>query len=235
MTGLGAEQEKDLLQPVRLLRSLRGDGKVGSPKRVGDVGEEFGGHLVGRQHKIHHAGGDGAAGHAVVLGGFGCLRHHHAALALHRPDAQGAVAARAGEHNADGALVLVLGQGAEEKIDGQPDAAGQGGFQQLQRAVHKRHIAIGRDDVSAVRLDHHSVLDLEDLHPGIAPDQLGKDALVVPGQMLHQNKSHARIVVGGHGGEESFERRQSPGRRADADDREFQRCLARVVARPALD
>ena len=88
-----------------------------SPKRVGDIGEKFGGHLVRRQHKIHHACGDGAAGHAVVLGGFGCLRHHHAALALHRPDAKGAVATRAGEHDADGAVMLVLGQGAEEKID----------------------------------------------------------------------------------------------------------------------
>jgi hypothetical protein len=28
----------------------------------------------------------------------------------------------------------------------------------LQRAVHKRHVAIGRDDISAVRFDRHSVL-----------------------------------------------------------------------------
>ena len=120
---------------------------------MGDVAEELSGHLVWRQHKIHHAGSDGAAGHAIVLGGFGCLRHHHAALALHRPDAKGPVATSAGEHNANGVLVLVLGQGAEEKIDGEPDTAGHCGFQQLQRAVHKRHIAIGRDDISAVRLD----------------------------------------------------------------------------------
>jgi hypothetical protein len=66
--------------------------------------------------------------------------------------------------------MLVLGQGAKEKINGEPDAAGYGGLQQLQRAVHKRHIAIGRDNVRAVRLDHHSVLDLEDFHPGIATD-----------------------------------------------------------------
>src|SRR5271169_5128603 len=37
--------------------------------------------------------------------------------------------------------------------------------------------------------------------------------------MLHQDKGHARILLG-HGGEKSFERRQPPGRRADADDRE---------------
>src|SRR6202049_4432958 len=131
MTGLGAEQDKDLFQPVSRLRHLRGYRKEGSPKRMRDVGEELSGHLVWRQHKIHHAGSDGAAGHAIVLGGFGCLGHHHAALALHRPDAERPVATSAGEHNTDGALVVVLGQGAEEKIDGEPDAAGQGRLQQL--------------------------------------------------------------------------------------------------------
>jgi hypothetical protein len=116
--------------------------------------------------------------------------------------------------------VLVLCEGAKEEIDGKPDAARQGGFQQLQSAVHQGHIAVGRDDVSAVRLDHHSVLHLEDLHLGVTPDQLGENAFVIPSQMLHKNKGHARIVVGGHGGEKSFERRQPSGRRADTHDRE---------------
>jgi hypothetical protein len=107
------------------------------------VSEEFGGHFVWRQHKIDHAGSDGAARHAVVLSRFRCLRHHHAALSLHGPDTKGAIATRAGEHDANNAVVLILGQGAEEKIDGKPDTPGQGGFQQLLRTVHKRHIAIG--------------------------------------------------------------------------------------------
>jgi hypothetical protein len=44
---------------------------------------------------------------------------------------------------------------------------------------------------------------------------------VIPGQMLHKDKGHARITVGGHGGEERFERRQTPGGSADADDGEI--------------
>src|SRR6202140_5861749 len=36
MTGLGAEQDKDLFQPVSRLRSLREDRTEGSPKRVAD-------------------------------------------------------------------------------------------------------------------------------------------------------------------------------------------------------
>ncbi len=88
----------------------------------------------------------------------------------------------------------------------------------MQRAVQKGHVAVGRDDVGAVGPDLHPVLDLEDLHPGVALDQVGEDALVVRGQVLHQDKGHAGIDVGGHGGEEGLKGRQPPGRSADADD-----------------
>ena len=64
----------------------------------------------------------------------------------------------------------------------------------------------------------HAVLDLEDLHAGVAPDEVGEDALVVRGQVLHQHKGHAGIGVGGHAGKEGLEGRQPPGRGADADD-----------------
>jgi hypothetical protein len=95
--------------------------------------------------------------------------------------------------------------------------AGGGGFHQLERAVQKGHVAIGRDDVGAVGPDGHPVLDLEDLHAGVAPDEVAEDALVVRRQVLHQHKGHARIGVGGHAGEEGLERRQPPGGGADAD------------------
>ena len=74
---------------------------------------------------VHQAGGDGAARHAVILGGVGVLGHDHAALALDGPHAQGAVAAGARKHDADGPLALVLGQGAEEEVDRQTLAAGR--------------------------------------------------------------------------------------------------------------
>lgn len=62
--------------------------------------------------------------------------------------------------------------------------------------------------------------DFKDLHPGVAPDQFCQEALVVGSQVLHQHEGHARIGVGGHSGEEGFERRQPAGGRADADDGE---------------
>ena len=129
-----------------------------------------------------------------------------------------AVAAGAGEHDADRPLVLVLGQRAEEEVNRQAMAARRGRFQQLERTVQKGHVPIGRNDVGAVGPDRHPIFNLEDLHAGIALDQVGEDALVVRGQVLHQDKGHAGIGVGGHAGKESLKRRQSPGRCADADD-----------------
>ena len=155
--------------------------------------------------------------HAVVFGGFGVLRHRHAAFALDRPHPLGAVTAGPREHDADGPLALVLGQGAEEEVNRQTMAARRGGFQQLQRAVEQGHVPVRRDNIGAVGLDRHAVRNFEDLHAGIALDQFGEDALVVRSQVLHQDESHAGIGVGGHAGKEGFECGQSPGRRADAD------------------
>ena len=218
MAGLSAQQDKDLLQRVLGLGRRNGCGPGRIAEGMGDIGHELGGHLGRRKLVIHQARGNGAAWHAVVFGGCGVLGHDHAALALDGPHAQGAVAAGARKHDADGPLVLVLGKGAEEKIDRQALAAGGGRFQQLERAVQKGHVTAGRDDVGAVGLHHHSVLDLKDLHAGIAPDEVGEDALVVRGQMLHQDKGHARIDVGRHAGKKGFEGRQPTGRCADADN-----------------
>ena len=193
-------------------------GRGARAEGVGDVGDQLGRHLGRRQHVVHQTGGDGAARHAVVLGGFRVLRHRHAALALDRAQPQGAVAAGAREHDADGPFVLVLGQRAEEEVDRQALAAWRGGLEELQLPVQEGHVAVGRDDVGAVGLHRHPVRDLEHLHAGVALDQVGEDALVVGGQVLHQHERHAALGVGGHAGEEGLEGREPSGRCANADD-----------------
>ncbi len=95
----------------------------------------------------------------------------------------------------------------------------RGWFQQLQRAVHKGYIVVVGDDVNVVRHDHHSIRRFMYLHTGIVTDQFYQNALVVRGQMLHQDKGHACFNVCGHGGKECLKRRQPPGRCADANDR----------------
>ena len=87
------------------------------------VGDELGRHLGRRPFIVHQARGQGTARHAVVFGGLQFLGHDHPALTLDGPNAQGAVAARAREHHADGPLVLVLGQRPEEEVDGHALAA----------------------------------------------------------------------------------------------------------------
>src|ERR1039457_723654 len=84
-------------------------------------------------------------------------------------------------HDANRPLALILGQRAEEEVNRQTPPAGRHRFQQLQRAVQKSHVAIRRDDVGEVGLARHPILHLEDLHAGVAPDQVGEDALVVRG------------------------------------------------------
>ena len=216
----GAEQDEDLLHRAldrgRRVRAGRGPRIEG----MRDVGHEPGGHLGRGQFIVDEASGDGATRHPVEFAGGEGLGHDHAALALDGAHALATVAAGAREHDADGPLALVQGERPEQEVDRQALAARCHGFQQLQRAVQERHVAVGRDDVGAVGPQHDSVLDLEHLHAGVPADKFRKEALVVRGQVLHEHEGHPRIGFRGHAGEEGLERRQSAGRRANADDGE---------------
>jgi hypothetical protein len=119
--------------------------------------------------------------------------------------------------------MLVLGQGAEEEVDRQTQPARRRGFEKAQRAVEQRHVVAGRDDVGTVGLDPHAVLDLLDLHAGVALDQLGQDAFVIGREMLHQNEGHAGLDIARNGREEGLERGQAAGGGTDADDGEGRR------------
>ncbi len=129
MAGLRAQQAEDLLHRTLGFGRRGGGGSAGLAESVLDVGDEPGRHLGRRQLVVHQAGGDGAAWHPVEFARFGVLRHGHAALTFDGPHAQGAVAAGAGKHDADGLLALVLGQGAKEEVDRQSVAARLAGFQ----------------------------------------------------------------------------------------------------------
>ena len=113
-------------------------------------------------------------------------------------------------------ILPVLGQGAEEKIDGETQAAGSRRLEQVQHAVQNGHVLVGWDHIDAVRLDPHPVLDLEYLHPGGALEQFGHDPLVGRVQVLDDDKGHAAVF--GHMPQELLQRLQPAGRGADADD-----------------
>ena len=157
------------------------------------------------------------------------MRHDHAAFSLDGPNAQGAVATGAGQHDADGAFALILGQRPEEKVYWQTQSALREGFQQLQGAVYKRHVAVGRDNVDAIGFYRHAVFDFNDGHAGAVLNKFGEQAFVVGCQVLNQNKGHAGVNVDGHAGKERLKSRQAPRRGTDADNGESGgRCRPRL-------
>ena len=218
--GQSTQQDEDLFEGALGLGRRHAVGLVWFAESMNRIAHLFSRHALGRQLKVHQAGGNRALGHAVVFARVGRLHHCHAALALDGTQSHGAVAAGAREHDANGAFVLVLCQRAKEKVNRQALAARRRGLQQLQRAIQERHVAIGRNDVGAVDLHPHAVADLEHLHAGVAPDQLDQNAFVVGRQVLHQHKGHTRLNVARHAREEGLERGQTTGRGANADNRE---------------
>ena len=122
MAGPGQQNDEYLLQ-FTLCFGFGNDGRAGgSAEGMHGIRHKLGRHICGRKHIVHQAGVDGAAGHAVIFRGFGVLGHGHPPFPLDRPQPQRAVTAGAGKHDADGQLVLILRQRAEEEIDGKPQA-----------------------------------------------------------------------------------------------------------------
>lgn len=84
------------------------------------------------------------------------------------------------------------------------------------RAVQDGQILVGRDDVDAIRHDPRPIFDLKNLHGCDALEQFHHDAFVRQVEMLDDDERH--VAVFGYVGDEEFQRLQSTGRSADADD-----------------
>ena len=217
---LPAQQDEDLAQ--RVLALGRGGARRARVRaeRVRGVLEQLRGHLARGQLVVDEARRERAPRHPVELGGGGRLRHDHAALGLDRAHAERAVAARAREHDADRALLLILRERAEEEVDREPLPARLRRLEELQGAVQEREVVVRRDDVDGVDPHRHPVLDLEHRHPRVVPEQVAEEALVVGREVLHEHERHVRGAVGGHPREERLEGGEPAGGGADPDDRE---------------
>ena len=183
-----------------------------------EIGEDFSGQLFRRGHQVGQPGIDGAARHAVEFGRGRLLHQGHAGLFLDGPQPHRAVRAHAGEDDTDAALLLVLGQGAQEEVDGQAQAAGRRRREQVQHPVQNGHVLVGGDHIDAVRLDPHPVPDLEYLHAGGALEQFGQDPLVGRVEVLDDDEGQAAFRR--HLPQELLQRLQSAGGGADADNGE---------------
>ena len=219
---VGEVDARDLvhdLQDLAEVRLARGSRTLG-PRRPGHVrvqrdAADLQGDLDRGEHEIHAAAGDGAARHAALLG-RAVLGEGDPPLGLDLFQPEGAVGRRAGQDHADRPVSLVLRQGAEEAVDGPVLAAGLLPGNQLQAPPRDDHVAVGRDDVDAVRLYPRPIPDLRDRHRG-AP---GKDRRQLAGvrgrQVLHEHEGHAGIDR--QRAQHLGEGLEPAGRGADADD-----------------
>ena len=177
-----------------------------------DIADNFLGHPLHRQDEVHQAGIDGAPGHERVFGLFLGLGHGHAAPALDRLQPQRAVAAGAGEHDADGLLFQVLGQGAEKVIDGQAHVPDLDRLHQMKHSLIECHFSVRRIEIDGIGLHLHAVPDLQDGHVGIFFEDFADNALVLGAEVLDDHKSHVHARRAG-----MLAKKASRGSRPPAD------------------
>ena len=182
----------------------------------GDL-NQHGRHFFHGQDVRGVAGGNRALRHAVVSGGGRLLHHADAACALDRAQAQGSVAGGTGEDDADGALGLILGQRAQEAVDGKALAARQGRLGEVQHALVNAQLAVGWNHIDVVGSDRGLVQCLHHRHGGGTLQDFGQQAVVAGVEVRHQHEGHAGI--GRAGAEEGLKGLQPAGGRANADDR----------------
>ena len=191
-----AQQREDARQPI-LVGQQQGRRPIGlGGTGMLDEGQQPLGHGVGRQDEIGQPGRNGGARHPIEAGRLLVLHQHDPARFLDGPDAAHAVAAGAGQDDGDGFLGLILGQRAQEHVDGQVEPAIVVRFAEQQLAAHDRQNFLGRDEVDRIGLDPHPLLGPPHRHRGAFGEQLDHHALVVGREMLDDDEGHA--AVGGH-------------------------------------
>jgi hypothetical protein len=226
VAGLAPQQRADARQlAAHLLGERVPDVLLVQLPQVARVLDEPCRHLLGRQHVVHHARADRAAEHGVVPGRFGRLRHHHPAVLLDRAQAERAVAARARQQDADGAVALVLRQRVEQAVDRHPQARRRGRLHAQHAALDRQH-RVRRDHVHVVRLHRGLVAHLLDVHARRLAEQLRHQRGVVRVEVLHHHERHA--AVGRHRGEELLEGLEPAGRGAHPDYGRRRRRRARL-------
>ncbi|WP_290892109.1 hypothetical protein [Hoeflea sp.] len=200
---------------------------------VAHEGKQGFGHLFGSEHVIGHVRRNRAPRHAVEFRGLGRLYQRHAA---HRPDIPqplGSVPPRSGEHDGDCALALVRGERREQHIDGVAMAVGLRRPGHLQSAVADLQIGIGRNHIDVVRLNSHTVLNLNDRHRRVGAQDAGQFAFAIWIEMQHDHESTA--AVSRHHVEEAAQRLDAACRRPDShnwNSRVFGRGTADAGHRP---
>ena len=131
--------------PLVVFERLVTVGKLDDPGMV-PVRSELLRQLPGRERQVDQSGGEGARGHALILGVVGGVHHRDAAGLLDGAEAETAVAPGAGQHNAHRVGPLIRGQRPEEAIHRGPIVP-PAAVLHPQVAVLNGEVLAGRDHV----------------------------------------------------------------------------------------
>lgn len=152
--------------------------------------------LARRLDEIHEPGADGRDRHAVVAGGLRLLHHADAAVLLDRPQAGGAVGARARQDHAGSVRLLIDREREEEVVDGPAQPARLHELGEFEHALLDREPAAGGDDVDGVALDVLASLALQHVQIGMPIQELRQHALVIGIEVLDDDEGHAGRRLG---------------------------------------
>lgn len=214
VAGAGAQQRRDLRQVVgRLAADAIGALAPAHGVEMAEVVVELGGDRLDRQHEVDHPGAHRAAHHAVVFGTF--LGDGQAAAFLDRAQADGTVAACAGEDHAGAGLAARHGQGLEEGVDRRALTAALDRRAEMQLAIGQGQRGVGRNDIDAVSLDDHAVGGLYDRDAGGPAEDVRQDTGVRRVEVLDDHEGHA--AIGPQMRQQGFQGTDAASRRADAD------------------
>jgi hypothetical protein len=141
------------VDPVRVLQISEDGGDALGPRddaaerrdAVRDLGaagvlDEDAGHLARGEDMVDDPGVAGAPGHSVEIGAGLVLAEDEPARVVDIAEPPGPVAAGAREDNADGLVPHVLGEGAEEDIDGEGELLGGSFIAQEELPARDNHL-----------------------------------------------------------------------------------------------
>ena len=156
-----------------------------APQLAGDV--------LGREDEVHHAGGRRAARHPGILRRALVLGERDAALGLDGLQTQDAIGGGSRKDHADGLVLLILRERAQEDVHGHVLPAGVGAWHQVQDAAADGQVPVRRDDVHLIGFDPDPFSHLRNRHGRGSGKDLGQQALVLRVEMLYQDERHARV------------------------------------------
>ncbi len=167
----GARPQHGEDAPELIFLAMTGEGPAVGEGMARDAGE-FAGDAIRREDVIDLPGADGGTGHAVVPGGIGLLGEGDAAGGLDLGNAEGTIAAGAGEDDADAVAGTLETDGTEEVIDRHVPGGGRPAGGKAKLAVFQVEVAIRGDDVDAVLRHRNGAEHLLDGKGGLPGEQL---------------------------------------------------------------